>query len=522
MLKQQTMNRKLYLALAVIISLTMVLTAFGTSNKAYAASGDAGSMSQTGATFNKAGDEVTVTFTRSATDSTGIYALSGFLSWDTSALQLVSITGTPLNTDFNTVDGTGDPTNVSSKAISYGIKGAPSNVVTKVTFKTLKETTTNVKFSLKEKLGGYQANIGPGTYAKKGVPAADIAGVDSTGSISTKVEYKKMTYKVTYLDDDESTVLDTVDVEEGSNATTTVKPAKTGYIFRGWSPAPTNVKSNMSTVAQYEKIVPTFKADSFDQKTGGDALTESQVIDKANASATDQDGNTVPVKLKDGDLDKLNEAVKKGQEGPVTITVTTPYGGEKTITITLKESDNPQYRVSIDKSLSSLMGKWKAESNKLDITAKVEKSNNGGTDWFEVTNKEVKWDTSLTAGFEELGLTPTDCISMTTSGNVAKIQGTKSGVVRVKAYIGDSYATAIAKSSTYCDVIVPGDVDRDGSVDTADQRMISNYDLSEEDSALEYTDKYAKLLADLDGDGYPDSADGRVITQMDLSLIPSN
>lgn len=61
------------------------------------------------------------------------------------------------------------------------------------------------------------------------------------------------TYTVTFVDWD-GTVLKTQEVEEGSNATPPSNPSRDGYAFTGWDKSYTNVTSNLTVNALYEKI----------------------------------------------------------------------------------------------------------------------------------------------------------------------------------------------------------------------------------------------------------------------------
>ena len=64
------------------------------------------------------------------------------------------------------------------------------------------------------------------------------------------VSEKAVVFKVTFADED-GTILDTVYVNAGSDATTHVIPKKEGYVFKAWLPAPVGVTSDMTTYATY-------------------------------------------------------------------------------------------------------------------------------------------------------------------------------------------------------------------------------------------------------------------------------
>lgn len=62
---------------------------------------------------------------------------------------------------------------------------------------------------------------------------------------------KQNMYTVNFYDDDEVTLLNTVQVGHGNLSTYT--PKKEGYIFKGWNPEPTNVTAPMDCYAQWEE-----------------------------------------------------------------------------------------------------------------------------------------------------------------------------------------------------------------------------------------------------------------------------
>lgn len=62
---------------------------------------------------------------------------------------------------------------------------------------------------------------------------------------------KKQTRTVTFYDDDGVTLLDSKTV--GYMGTITYTPTKEGYVFKGWTPEPINVTSDMDCYAQWEK-----------------------------------------------------------------------------------------------------------------------------------------------------------------------------------------------------------------------------------------------------------------------------
>ena len=80
-------------------------------------------------------------------------------------------------------------------------------------------------------------------------------------------------------------------------------------------------------------------------------------------------------------------------------------------------------------------------------------------------------------------------------------------------------------STAKIDVVIPGDVTRDGILNTADALRIQNYASSKTPNKdlLGVNDKYTELMADMSGDGIINTADKVVIQKMVAKTIkPSN
>ncbi len=73
-----------------------------------------------------------------------------------------------------------------------------------------------------------------------------------------QVQEKEITYKVVFYDEDAVTILDTITVKDGEDATTSVVPTKSGYKFKAWVPAPTTVHADLNTFATYESDEKTY------------------------------------------------------------------------------------------------------------------------------------------------------------------------------------------------------------------------------------------------------------------------
>lgn len=68
--------------------------------------------------------------------------------------------------------------------------------------------------------------------------------------------YEEVTmYTVNFMDDDGKTLLGVDRVAEGADAVAPEVPPREGYNFIGWKPAITNIRADMTVVAQYEQIL---------------------------------------------------------------------------------------------------------------------------------------------------------------------------------------------------------------------------------------------------------------------------
>jgi uncharacterized repeat protein (TIGR02543 family) len=82
-----------------------------------------------------------------------------------------------------------------------------------------------------------------------------LTNITSDLSVQAQYEVAKVYFTVTYYDWD-LTILGTEQVEEGHDAQgLNPEPTRDGYIFTGWSKPLTNITSDLSVQAQYEKIV---------------------------------------------------------------------------------------------------------------------------------------------------------------------------------------------------------------------------------------------------------------------------
>jgi uncharacterized repeat protein (TIGR02543 family) len=73
----------------------------------------------------------------------------------------------------------------------------------------------------------------------------------STGNIVLYAQWTVITYTVTFVDDNGTTVLKTETVNHGANATAPADPTRTGYTFSGWDTVFTNVTSDLTVKATY-------------------------------------------------------------------------------------------------------------------------------------------------------------------------------------------------------------------------------------------------------------------------------
>ena len=86
----------------------------------------------------------------------------------------------------------------------------------------------------------------------KTVNAGKVSSESSNPSDPTPSNPPVVTYTVKFCDYD-GTVLKTCTVEKGSAATAPGNPSRDGYTFTGWDKSFTNVTSNLTVTAQYEK-----------------------------------------------------------------------------------------------------------------------------------------------------------------------------------------------------------------------------------------------------------------------------
>ena len=108
--------------------------------------------------------------------------------------------------------------------------------------------------------------------------------------------------------------------------------------------------------------------------------------------------------------------------------------------------------------------------------------------------KDVTWTVEAIAGFEGKG------IAATIANGTNEFRVVKSGIVRVTAtYQGES---------TSIDIVAPGDVNRDGVLDSSDASAIFSIGLSGMSILpANLNDKYTLYLLDVNNDGTIDSAD---------------
>lgn len=96
------------------------------------------------------------------------------------------------------------------------------------------------------------------------------------------VSEKAVTYKVTFCDED-GTVLDTVYVNAGADATTHIVPTKEGYVFKAWLPAPIGVTEDMTTYATYSESNVTYTVKFIDYD---DKILSEQVVKEGGTPVT--------------------------------------------------------------------------------------------------------------------------------------------------------------------------------------------------------------------------------------------
>lgn len=113
--------------------------------------------------------------------------------------------------------------------------------------------------------------------------------------------------------------------------------------------------------------------------------------------------------------------------------------------------------------------------------------------------KEVEWSV------ENVGGCPADADIVKVASNGA-LTTNKSGVARVKA--------TYMKATVYVDIVVSGDVDRNGIVNGFDATRVQRCNASGSLSSLGIVDDYSKYLADMNEDGIVNGFDATKIQRM--------
>ena len=121
-----------------------------------------------------------------------------------------------------------------------------------------------------------------GWWSKNGKTSGDwgtqITSISTTQTtdVTLYAKWAVKKFKVTFVDWDETTVLKTDEVQEGTVATPPANPEREDYTFTGWSPdITTKITAETTFIAQYTQK-PTFKV-TFDTD-GGSSVNEQNVI----------------------------------------------------------------------------------------------------------------------------------------------------------------------------------------------------------------------------------------------------
>lgn len=126
-------------------------------------------------------------------------------------------------------------------------------------------------------------------------------------------------YTVTFYDDDQTTVLNTMQTTYGSSLT--YIPTKTNYGFVSWTPSPTNVTTDMSCYATW--IEEGFGADTWDtiiaRSEAGTASEYYALGDTRNETITLSDGTSKTIKLMVVGFDLMELSDGSGKKAGMTI-----------------------------------------------------------------------------------------------------------------------------------------------------------------------------------------------------------
>ena len=110
----------------------------------------------------------------------------------------------------------------------------------------------------------------------------DFSNVQSNLTVTAQYEKNVVYYTVTFLDWD-GTTLKTEQVEQGKSATAPATPVREGYTFKGWDKDFSNVQSDLTVTAQYEKNVVYYTVTFLDWD--GTTLKTEQVEQGKSATA---------------------------------------------------------------------------------------------------------------------------------------------------------------------------------------------------------------------------------------------
>jgi hypothetical protein len=150
----------------------------------------------------------------------------------------------------------------------------------------------------------------------------DLPFDNVTDSLTVTAQYEVITYTVTFLDYDGTTILKEEEVAYGGSATAPADPVREGFTFSGWDVAFDNITSDLNVIAQYTPLYTlTYIAGEGGSITGGDLVQQvEEGADGTTVTAVPDEGYAF-VQWDDG----VMEAARTDENVTADITVTAEF-----------------------------------------------------------------------------------------------------------------------------------------------------------------------------------------------------
>ena len=340
-----------------------------------------------------------------------------------------------------------------------------------------------------------------------------------TGVVNVYAKWDGNSYNITYhIDGGTNDGSNPLTYVTGTGVASFVAPTKTGYAFKGWykeASFTTLVTSISNTQTGAVDLYAKWEANNYTityHLDGGvnvssNPSTYTFETGVASFKAPTKVGYTFNGWYKEATFTTPITSISTTQTGNVNMYAKWTVNA-KTLTIQddFKANDNilVVYRSGDTKETSILFPS--GYSYEYDI-----KLNINGSQISTTELKDVTWNVDATGNCSD----KLTYVSIQEGTN--KLVAKRTGVVTLSA----TYKGSTAK----IDVVIPGDVTRDGVLNTADAMRIQKYVSAKtvDKNNLGVNDKYTELMADLNGDGIINTADKLVIQKMVSKVIkPSN